>query len=223
MPDAPLTQMNGFPAVAVAPVHPCQYSPEVIDALRGLIQPGEHIHDPFAGTGLRLAALCDELGAEYTGGDIEEWPGADHRVSLADATEYASYPLTTFTVATSPVYLNKRLADYANGPLPTTKIKGRRDYGISLGRALHANNLARHTGKPGRAGAYWRTHSEAVTWWNDRALVNVDSPIADGWVDVLGAAGYQIEEVIRVLTQRYGGLNNADKRAEFEVLIVASR
>lgn len=42
------------------PVHPAQYSPEVIDVLRHLIAPGEHVHDPFAGTGLRLGALCDE-------------------------------------------------------------------------------------------------------------------------------------------------------------------
>lgn len=206
-----------------APVHPCQFSPEVIEAMRDLIQPGEHVHDPFAGTGLRLAALCDELGASYSGGDIEEWPGSDSRVALADATEQGSYPSGSFTVATSPVYLNKRLADYANGPLPTTKIKGRRDYGISLGRALHANNLARHTGKPSRAGAYWRTHCDAVRWWGHRALVNVDEPISDGWAHVLNEFGYHVEQWIPVHTQRYGGLDNAEKRAEHEILMVVTR
>jgi hypothetical protein len=203
--------------------HPCQYSPEVIDALRTQIAAGERIHDPFAGTGLRLAALCDQLGAIYTGGDIEQWPGADRRVYLADATEPDGYPTRPFTVVTSPVYLNKRLADYANGPRPTTKVKGRRDYGISLGRALHANNLARHTGRASRADAYWQLHGAAVKHWGDRTLVNVDSPIADGWVRVLLDHRYDIADVIPVRTRRYGGLDNAEKRADHEVLIVAER
>lgn len=203
------------------PVHPCQFSPEVIEALRPLLRTDEHVHDPFAGTGLRLAALCDEVGATFTGTDIEDWPGHHPFVGLGDSTDGESYPPEPFTVVTSPVYLNKRLADYANGPLPTTKVKGRRDYGISLGRALHANNLARHTGKPGRAGKYWNLHAECVQWWGDRALVNVDSPIADGWVSLLAAKGYRIEDVIEVRTQRYGGLDNAEKRADYEVLIVA--
>ncbi len=205
-------------------IHPCQFSPEVLDAVRGLIQPGEHVHDPFAGTGLRLAALCDELGVTYSGSDIEEWSGADRRVWVGDAMRRDSYPYwQTFTVVTSPVYLNKRLADYANGPAPTTKTKGRRDYGISLGRALHPLNLARHTGRPGRAAAYWDTHSQAVSHWGGRALVNVDSPISDGWQRILTERGFTVSDVIPVCTQRYGGLHNAEKRAEFEVLIVAER
>jgi hypothetical protein len=207
-----------------AMTHPCQFSPEVLDVLGPLIQPGEHIHDPFAGTGLRLAALCDEIGAEYSGADIEQWPGADRRVWIGDATKKDSYPYwSTFRVVTSPVYLNKRLADYANGPLPTTKIKGRRDYGISLGRALHPGNLARHTGKPARAAAYWHTHSEAVKHWGDRALVNVDSPIAAGWRSILEAQGFTVTDEIPVYTQRYGGLDNAEKRAEFEVVMICER
>ena len=203
------------------PVHPCEFSPEVIDALRDLIRAGEHVHDPFAGMGRRLGALCDELGAEYSGSDIEEWPGADPRVTLGDATKADTYPKRPFTVVTSPVYLNKRLADYADGPTPTTKVRGRRDYGISLGRALHTSNLARFTGKPSRAAAYWLKHEAAVRHWDPRAIVNVDSPILDGWLVVLGACGYTHMEVIPVFTQRYGGLHNAEKRAEYEVVIVA--
>lgn len=203
------------------PVHPCEFSPEVIDALDGLIAVGEHVHDPFAGMGRRLAALCDAVGATFSGSDIEEWPGADPRVVLADATKAETYPQRPFTVVTSPVYLNKRLADYVNGPLPTTKVKGRRDYGISLGRALHTNNLARFTGKPSRAAAYWLKHEAAARHWGDRAIVNVDSPILDGWLVVLGACGYTHRQVIPVFTQRYGGLHNAEKRAEYEVVIVA--
>ena len=37
------------------------------------------------------------------------------------------------------------------------------------------------------------------------------------------AGGKRIEDVIPVVTQRYGGLGNADKRADHEVVIVARR
>lgn len=204
--------------------HPAQYSPEVIEVLEGLIQPGERILDPFAGTGLRLGALCDRIGADFQGGDIEKWPGRDPRVQVRDATDIISYPIFhEFTVVTSPVYLNKRMADYANGPLPTTNIKGRRDYGISLGRALHENNLARYTGKPSRAVRYWALHRDAVRHWGNRAIVNVDSPIADRWEWLLKDEGYKILDAIPVYTRRYGGLANADKRAEYEIVMEAVR
>lgn len=203
--------------------HPCPYSPEILVALDQLIQPGEHIHDPFAGTGVRLAALCDRIGATYSGCDIEVWPDHDPRVTQGDSTLASSYPGEPFTVCTSPVYLNKRLADYANGPGPNTKVKGRRDYGIALGRALHENNLARHTGRASRAAAYWRLHTEAAKHWGDRVILNVDLPISDGWMQVLAGLGYTLADPIRCDTQRYGGLANARLRAAYEVVIVATR
>lgn len=209
--------------VTAVPVHPCQWSPEVLDAIRPLIRCGERIHDPFAGTGLRLGQLCNDVGAAFTGTDIEDWPGHDWRVALGDSTFAASYPGRGFTIVTSPVYLNKRLADYPNGPLPTTRMKGRRDYGISLGRALHPNNLARHTGRPSRAVDYWRLHGDAVKHWRERAIVNVDGPIEAGWLKLLLDHGYRIDDVHHVVTQRYGGLDNASKRADFEVVIEARR
>ena len=154
------------------------------------------MHDPFAGPGLRLAKLCDAVGATFTGADIEAWPGADARVRVADARDAASYPPAPFTVVTSPVYLNKRLADYPNGVTPRTKTKGRRDYAISLGRALHPDNLARVTGRPSRADGYWQRHREAVRNWGPRVILNVDEPIEAGWIGLLAERGYRIEETI---------------------------
>jgi hypothetical protein len=201
--------------------HPSQFSPEVLVALRRLIQPGEHIHDPYAGPGARLARLCDELGNTFSGGDIESWPGHDPRITQVDARDPAGYPLIPFRITTSPVYVNKRLADYPNGPTALTKIKGRRDYAIALGHALHPDNLARATGRPARAATYWRGHADAIKYWGDRVIVNVDSPIGQGWQELLVADGYTIEDVIPVVTQRYGGLDNAEKRADHEVVIIA--
>lgn len=208
--------------------HPCQYSPEVLDILRTLVAPGDHVHDPFAGPGVRLGKLCDEIGATFSGGDIEEWPGRDYRVQVLNATWQGSYPpfqynIEDYLLVTSPVYQNKRCADYANGPTPDTKTKGRRDYGIALGRALHPNNLARTTGRKNREEDYWYLHGLAVRWWPNRVIVNVDEPIHHRWLHLLIGRGYDIKEIIPAYTRRYGGLDNADKRAEHEVVIVGVR
>ena len=76
---------------------------------------------------------------------------------------------------------NKRCADYPNGPTSRTKVKGRRDYAIALGRALHPFNLARYTGRPRRAQLYWESHAEAVKYWGERVVLNVDEPISERW------------------------------------------
>jgi hypothetical protein len=172
-----------------------------------------------------LGAICDQVGAYFMGGDIENWPGKDPRVQVADALDADSYPQEwgDYLVVTSPVYQNKRLGDYCNGPTPNTKVKGRRDYGIGLGRALHPNNLARVTGRPKRAEDYWMLHRRAAQLWPDRCLVNVDSPIAERWTDLLVSLGYSVVTNVQVKTQRYGGLSNADKRADHECLLVAVR
>jgi hypothetical protein len=83
-----------------------------------LIQGDEAVHDPFAGDGLRLGQLCDERGCTFTGTDIESWRPRDSRVIVADSVFDSTYPPKPFTVITSPVYLNKRCADYPNGPTP---------------------------------------------------------------------------------------------------------
>jgi hypothetical protein len=134
------------------PVHPRQFSPEVIAALEELVAPGSHVHDPFARMGLRLAALCDRIGAVYTGTDIEDWPGRDRRVAVGDSTLVDTCPDSAFTVVTSPVYLNKRLADYANGPKSTTKTRGAGTTGLAWdGRCSPATSLATPAGRDGPA------------------------------------------------------------------------
>ena len=91
--------------------------------------------------------------------------GADPRVSVGDARDPLTYPPAPFTVVTSPVYANKRLADYPNGPTPVTKTKGRRDYALDLGQPLHHDNLARLTRRPTKTKDYYRQHYQAVKHW----------------------------------------------------------
>jgi hypothetical protein len=203
--------------------HPAQYSQEVLDVIAPMILPRDHVHDPFAGTGHRLGALCDTIGATYTGADIETWEGHDPRVTVGNARDPMSYPAGLHVVVTSPVYVNKRLADYPNGPTPDTKTKGRRDYALSLGRPLHPDNFARYTGRPARAHTYWDLHAEVAKLWPRRVIVNVDEPIGIHWCNLLMDAGYRVSDVRPAVTRRYGGLDNADKRATCEIVIVAER
>ena len=207
-------------ATGKVPVHPSQYSPEVIEALRTFIRPGSRVHDPYAGTGVRLGKLCDELQCKFSGTDIERWSVMDRRIKVADANDGRYYPKTAFTVVTSPVYLNKRMGDYAEGPLETTNVRGRRDYGISLGRPLHPNNLARYTGKPKLADAYWFGHGQPIQWWDEEVILNVDAPISAEWAALMRLWGYEIVGVVPVFTRRYRGLDNAELRAPNEVIIL---
>jgi hypothetical protein len=207
------------------PTHPAEFSPEVLAVIEPLVVrlAPAHVHDPFAGRGVRLAALCDRLGVTFTGTDIEHYTGADARVATIDATDPCGYPRTPFATVTSPVYLGNRIScDYVNGPTPTTKVNGRRAYGISLGRALHRNNLARVC-RPYQERAYYAGHGRAVKHWGEHAIVNVDLPARDGWVALLLAQGYDIADVLAAHTRRYRGPANSERRAEHEVVIFAVR
>lgn len=210
--------------------HPAQFSPEVLDALAPhLRRYGLAVHDPFAGAGVRLGALCDRLSLPFSGTDIEAWPDADPRVTLGDSTDPATYPTGDgWLVATSPTYAN-RMADYANGPLSTTNPKGRRAYGMALGRALHANNSGRFG--PRRLDEYVGLHERIVQLWPRVALVNVSDCIAGGervcvvgaWLDLLHRQGYEWQACERVSTRRYRMGANAEARIDGERLIVAER
>jgi hypothetical protein len=219
--EEPLMALTG-----AVPTHPAQFSPEIVALLATLIYPGERVHDPFAGLGLRLGALCDQIGATFTGCDIEPWDGRDPRVQTADSTLPGSYPPEPFTIATSPVYFSNRISsDYVNGPTPTTKRNGRRAYGISRGQALDPGNAARVC-RPGQLDEYLALHGAAMKCWSVRVLLNVDSPMEEPMTDLLLAHGYTIVGVHEVGTRRYRVGNagaGADVRASHEVVIEATR
>jgi hypothetical protein len=207
------------------PDHPAEYSPEVLAVIELLLVrlAPAHVHDPFAGRGARLGPLCDRLAITYSGTDIEQYDNADPRVLIMNAADPTGYPKKPFATVTSPVYLGNRISsDYVNGPTPRTKRNGRGAYGISLGRALHADNFARVC-RPGDEAAYYAGHGRVVKHWGEHAIVNVDLPIRDGWIALLLAYGYVIDDVHPVHTRRYRGPANSERRAEHEVVIVATR
>jgi hypothetical protein len=204
------------------PLHPAEYSPAVLEVIRTLLRPGERVHDPFAGRGIRLGALCDELGCTFSGTDIEPWEDRDERVRVGDAMVAAHYPPHD-VVVTSPVYFGNRISsDYVGGPTPTTKRAGRRSYGISRGAALSPRNIARAC-RPGDEDSYIALHGFAVAHWGPWAVVNIDLPISEMWQAILKAHHYEIDVVLPAYTRRLRGITGSDKRAEHEVVIVAAK
>jgi hypothetical protein len=191
------------------------------------------VHDPFAGTGERLGRLCDELGFEFTGTEIEpEWI-VDARVHRGDSTDADAYPTGEYVIATSPSYPNG-MADH----FKASKIEGRNTYRQALARTrggadrpLHVNNTGRYNIRRGQhiEAQYWTLVRAAVAHWPDRAVVNVKDfyyentkiyPLVDKWTELLGDYGYEIVDRTDVETpgQRYGA---NPERVEAEAVLVA--
>lgn len=105
--------------MAKKPTHPARYSAALLDHLRPILADAPHVHDPFAGTGERLGALCDELGVTYTGTELEAPFIVDPRVRQGDSRSWRTYPCARpcagrcpvartgpYWIVTSPVYAN---------------------------------------------------------------------------------------------------------------------
>jgi len=187
----------------------------------------EVVFDPFGGRGRKLGGWCDLHGYAFDAVDIEQYPDPDPRVRQHDSTLCTAYPSVPFLVITSPAYLNGISSDYREGPTPNTKTAGRHSYGISLGRALAPNNLARTVvrSRPDKGAAdYYAAHAGAVRWWGAAALVNVTSSMIDDWCELLERHYDTVKVVAIVETPRVrGGLANAADRDPFEVWIEAVR
>ena len=91
----------------------------------------------------------------------------------------------------------------------------------SIGRVLNQANgvveRAARSARDRRVGLL-RRGRRAVEHSGDRAL---DLPIAERWCELLVEHGYPITEQVAAYTRRSGGLDNAEKRADHEVVIVA--
>jgi hypothetical protein len=207
------------------PVHPARYSKAVLDIVKPLIDSYNlPVHDPFAGTGERLGRAVRGMMLEFSGTDIETWQDMDWGVKQGDSRVAATYPRGDFIVVTSPVYFGNRISsDYADGPLSTTKARGRHAYGISLGRPLDPDNMARLC-RATRGSEHDAMALACMKHWGYRAIVNVDAPIADRWVRLGWEAGYITYRRIEAKTRRVtGGLTGVSKRAPHEVVLVMHR
>lgn len=211
--------------------HPAVFTDSIIEELAELIPkhvPDDHwIHDPFAGEGRRLGALCDRLGYMFTGTDLEEWADRDWRVFVGDSTDPKTYPIFPYAVCTSPTYGNG-----VNDHFDAKDGSKRLTYRVRIGHELHSNNTGRWSGRSSKKGEaeYWRLTNECVKHWPDIALVNVKDSVRAGeiyrlsllWSDLLGSYGYGVEWVdVPCPGWRFGA--NSQARVDSEVILVAIR
>ena len=212
--------------------HPATFTDSIIEALEDLIpmmvDPWIIIHDPFAGEGKKLGALCDRLGYVFTGTDLESWLDADPRVAVGDSTDPDTYPIG-FAVVTSPTY-NNGVNDHFK---PSENDTSRRlTYRTAAGHELHPNNTGRWSGRGSKRGEaeYWRITRDVVKHWPDVAMVNLKDSTRAGeiyrltrlWEALLEEHGYSVKwHDVPCPGWRFG--TNSKVRADSEVILVATR
>ena len=172
--------------------HEAQYSEEVIAAMRPWILPGVHVHDCFAGPGVRLGQLCDEPSAcrspapRSRASFIE-----DPRVVHADATDGSTNPLVPWQGLTSPDYGNgmaekwdaTNTGEESGVVYHTYQAAAALLEGVSMAEVeFHPNDMAalgyrgtKRVGRSVRRRRYWEVAEAAMAHWvlAQRLIVNI--------------------------------------------------
>jgi hypothetical protein len=216
-------------------VHYPRWTPDILDAIAPVIDAWRlPVHDPFAGQGDRLGALCDRLGLTFTGTEIEAPFIVDSRVSPGDSTERETYPNWRHCVVTSPAYPNG-WADHFDARDGSQRHTYRQALAAIVGhdRPLHSRNMGRHSVRSGRKATarHFNIAAAAVRWWPDHVVVNVSDfehkgapwPLVDRWCLLLDTVGYRIHDPIPVPTPRLRLGAHSDARCDNEAVIVATR
>lgn len=213
--------------------HPARWSREVLNAIAPILRRwGLPVHDPFAGTGERLGELCDLIGLDFTGTEIEEPFIIDPRVEVGNSRLEASYPIgRRYCICTSVVFPNG-MTDHFHARDGSRRKTYRQARASITGEdaPLHLDNMGRHGPRQGKLGEerHWAIARDAILWWPARVLVNIKDcildkevyPAVEKWLDLLVARGYQ-STVHEVATpgMRFGA--NRDSRLDHEVVIEA--
>lgn len=225
--------------------HPAKFSPQILDALRPIIENlGLHVHDPFAGTGERLGALCDRVGVPFSGTELEPEYIVDPRVKPGNSTKPDAYPwhcwpgqdIRDCVVVTSPVYPNG-MTDHFEAKDGSRRHTYRQGLAAIRGsdRPLHVDNMGRYGNAHRRSWASQAAHFDiahrCVTWWPQLAVVNVkdvkatryEVPVVGLWRALLDEHGYRIVEQVDVDCPGHRDGANGDLRADHEAVLVAER
>lgn len=214
---------------------PARWSKEVLEVIEPILKDFQlPVHDPFAGTGERLGSLCDQLGLEFTGTEIEQEFIKDSRVIVGDSTDPKTYPCDDykFIVVTSPVYPSG-MADHFYAQDQSKRHTYRQALATILGydRPLHTNNLGRWSVRRGKKSEtqYWDLASKCVLWWPENVVINVSNFITagdiynlvGGWESLLQEE-YEIVVESQVETPRLPHGKNYEKRVDYESILVAT-
>ncbi len=218
--------------------HPCPWTPAILKVIELLlVDMALPVHDPFAGTGERLGALCDRLGLVFTGTEIRPELIAAPRVKPGDSTEAHTYPTGPFVVVCSPAYTGGISDNYARvGDVRHTYQQASTDV-LGYVPEPRPNDMGvlgavRKRSKPAEAD-YWRIAGACVAHWPAQVVVNVDAktpmigggwyPLAGRWRELLEDQGFEITHVVGVCTPRQRKGANGDRRADHEVVVRAAR
>jgi hypothetical protein len=214
--------------------HPAQWSSAILDAIAPVLAGlGLPVHDPCAGTGVRLGRLCDELGLRFTGTEIEAPYIVDPRVRRGDSTMNGTYPADPYVVVTSPVYPNG-MSDHFHARDDSTRHTYRQALAAIVGhdQELELNNMGRWGVRRGsRAIArHFDLADRCVRWWPTNVVVNVSDflcrgeswPLVARWRHLLEHHGFVVDLELEVATprQRFGANRH---RADHEVVLVARK
>lgn len=182
--------------------HPARYSHAIIDRFAEILLghwPNWFgrplLHDPWAGTGTRLAELAVRTGFYYSGTEIEECFIEASHILCGDSTREETYPPARnpvefgagrWLIITSPVYpqgtADAHLA--RDGSERKNYRKAKAEITGDPEAALVKNNMGgfgyrgtkrpEEGGKSAKRAEYWRIAQESVRWWGTAELVLVN-------------------------------------------------
>lgn len=197
--------------------HPAKFTDCLLPVFERMLFGCDSVLDPFAGTG-----KIHLLPFNTTGLEIEpEWATLSKGTIIGDATQMPFSDGSFDAICTSPTYGN-RMADCHNAKDGSK----RNTYTHKLGRTLSDNNSGKmQWGKSYRdihRKAWEESHrvlkSEGVFVLNFKNHIRAGKVVdVFSWhISTLLGLGFQIEEVVKIITKGNGFGKNAELRTGFE-------